>query len=118
MPRNRFDAMLARAAAEAGAATFGGVRVVNCRRVESGAWSLTLRGRGTPGPVGATVVVDASGRSGHRLDGPIRFDLDDRLLAIVIRLGYDDPPPDLRTYIEAVPSGWWYSSPLPGGVPR
>ena len=113
--RNRFDATLLRAATEAGAATFSGTRVVNCQRAGSGLYSLTLRGRGTPGPVGATVVVDASGRSGHRLDGPIRFDLDDRLLAIVIRLGYDDPPPDLRTYIEAVPSGWWYSSPLPGG---
>ena len=113
--RNRFDAMLARAAGEAGATTFSGVRVVACQRAEPGAWSLTLRGRGTPGPISATVVVDASGRSGHRLDGPIRFDLDDRLTAIVTRLGYDDPPPDLRTYIEAVPSGWWYSSPLPGG---
>ena len=113
--RNRFDAMLVRAATEAGATTWSGVRVVDCRRVGSDPYTLTLRGRGAPGPVRTTVVVDASGRSGHRLDGPIRFDVDDRLLAIVIRLGYDDPPPDLRTYIEAVAMGWWYSSPLPGG---
>lgn len=113
--RNRLDAMLTRAAADAGATTFSGVRVVTCRRVGSDLYSLTFRGRGAPDPVRATVVVDASGRSGHRLDGPIRFDLDDRLIAIVIRLGYAAPPPDLRTYIEAVPSGWWYSAPLPGG---
>ena len=115
LDRRRFDAMILRAAVDAGVTAMHGARVTACRRPASEPWSLTVRGRAPRPVVRAEVVVDASGRAGHRLGDAPRFHVEDRLLAVVMRLGHADPPPDLRTYIEAVSSGWWYSSPLPGG---
>jgi flavin-dependent dehydrogenase len=115
LDRRRFDAMLCRAAEDAGAVVFRGARVLSCRRKAPRGWELTVHGRAAPPRVRAEVVVDASGRNGHRLGGKVRFDVEDRLLAIVMRLEHDGGRPrDLRTYLEATPDGWWYSAPLPG----
>jgi flavin-dependent dehydrogenase len=91
--RNRFDAMLCREAASAGA-------------------ELLLNARG-PEHVRARYLVDASGRTGLRMDGEHGFDKDDSLIAIAVRLVGCGR--DMRTIIETTPRGWWYSAPVPSG---
>jgi flavin-dependent dehydrogenase len=96
--RNRFDEMLCREAVAAGAELMH-------RRAE-------VVGHAVSG-IEARFVVDASGRNGLRIEGDGQRDVDDRLIAIVMRAaGAGD---DLRTFIEAAPAGWWYSAPLPNG---
>jgi flavin-dependent dehydrogenase len=94
--------MLCRQAAAAGAEFFASRPVRQWRR-ESEGWRL--------GEIRARVLVDASGRNSlgvaYRL-----LEVDDRLLAAVLRLS-GAATPDLRTYIEAVPLGWWYTAVLP-----
>ena len=93
--RNRFDAMLCTEAEQAGAELHLGCRLAAHRN-----------GR---------FILDASGRNGLRLNGDCTRDVDDVLLAIVLRVACEEA--DLRTYIEAASEGWWYSTPLPqGGV--
>ncbi len=91
--RNRFDAMLCREAARAGAA-------------------LLLNSR-APEHLRAGYLVDASGRTGLRTDDEHRYDDDDRLIAIALRLTGSSR--DLRTIIETTSHGWWYSAPVPSG---
>ena len=68
------------------------------------------------GEIRARVLVDAAGRNGLRIGPQAERETEDRLLAIVLRLTYPaGPPPDLRTYVESAPDGWWYSAPLPQG---
>jgi flavin-dependent dehydrogenase len=85
LDRARFDAMLRQAAAEAGV--------------------TVMRGPHRPE---AAMVVDATGVRGKKRDD------EDRMLAIVLRLSRNSNP-DLRTWIESTPSGWWYSAPMPHG---
>ncbi|HEX7137006.1 MAG TPA: FAD-dependent monooxygenase [Vicinamibacterales bacterium] len=94
LDRRRFDAMLARAAENAGAVVL----------------------RGTPSrahDAGADLVVDATGRPAAlaRARGRRKIALD-RLVGIVA-LG--EGTLDGRTVIEAARDGWWYSASLPGG---
>lgn len=91
--RNRFDAMLCREAERAGAKVF-----LNCR---------------APGPVHAGYLVDASGRTGLRMEEAHGYYKDDTLVAIALRL--EGSEPDLRTIIETTSRGWWYSAPVPCG---
>lgn len=105
--RNRFDAMLCRQAADAGVECFERYRAV-VSRCKTGWWHV--------GEIHARVLVDASGRDGLRIDPGDERETEDRLLAIVLRLTYPDgAPPDLRTYVESAPDGWWYSAPVPQG---
>lgn len=89
--RNRFDAMLCREAARAGAKL-----LLNSRASEH---------------VRAGYLVDASGRTGLRIDKEHRYDKDDGLIAIALRLAGSSR--DLRTIIETTSRGWWYSAPVP-----
>lgn len=93
LDRRRFDAMLARAAEEAGAVVMRGSRA-------------DVR------DVGAALIVDATGRPAAlaRSLGRRKLALD-RLVGIVA-LG--DGAVDPRTVIEAARDGWWYSAALPG----
>lgn len=110
--RNAFDAMLCRAAADAGADIRTCVRVVRCAR-DGGSWSIETTGHGQ---LRARFVVDASGRNGIRLGPDDRRLVDDALIAIFTRLDHGgDPPADLRTLVESIPDGWWYCAPLPSG---
>ena len=103
--RNRFDAMLCRQAAAAGAVSFRPCRVDAGERY-AGWWHV--------GGIRARVLVDAAGRNGLRIGQDAARDTEDRLLAIVLRLTHPHGvPPDLRTYVESTPAGWWYSAPLP-----
>jgi flavin-dependent dehydrogenase len=111
--RNRFDAMLAAAAGQAGATVVTATGVVGCRRAGAGGWELSLAG--DAGVVAAGAVVDATGRSspvGRWLGA--RTEVHDRLVALV---GFAAGPSteDRRALIEATPEGWWYSGLLPDG---
>jgi flavin-dependent dehydrogenase len=105
--RNRFDAMLCAKAAATGAELFLSHAIRKCVR-EGGRWRL--------GEISARMLVDASGRNGLPIGRSRELQVDDRLLAIVLRIGCPEKTPtDLRTYIEAAPKGWWYTAPLPNG---
>lgn len=116
--RNRFDQMLCRQAAAAGATWFEG-----CRAGVAGDIGKNDRARWSVGEIAARVLVDASGRNGlrigrdgQRIGGGGQRETEDRLLAIVLRLIHPGgAPPDERTYVETTPDGWWYSAPLPQG---
>jgi flavin-dependent dehydrogenase len=91
--RNRFDAMLCREAARAGA--------------------KLLLNRRAPEHVHAGYLVDASSRTGLRTDVEHRYERDDSLIAISLRVAGSSR--DLWTIIETTPHGWWYSAPVPSG---
>jgi 2-polyprenyl-6-methoxyphenol hydroxylase-like FAD-dependent oxidoreductase len=58
--------------------------------------------------------VDASGRTGLRVDEEHAYEKDDTLLVITVRLSGAESA-DLRTIVEAAPLGWWYTAPIPNG---
>jgi len=124
--RNRFDQMLCRQAAVAGAEVFEGCRADvdgdtggdagrDIRSSSAARWRI--------GDIAARVLVDASGhnglrigRGGQRIGAGGRRETEDRLLAIVLRLIHPGgAPSDQRTYVETTRDGWWYSAPLPQG---
>ncbi|MDB5040322.1 MAG: lodB [Candidatus Eremiobacteraeota bacterium] len=111
--RNVFDHVLSDAAAAAGAEIVAGASALRCTP-DGDAWRVALSGD-RERPLRARFVVDAGGRNGTRL-GEVAREVDDRLLAIFLRLAFDaDPPRDTRTLIESAPDGWWYCAPLPSG---
>jgi flavin-dependent dehydrogenase len=103
--RNRFDGMICREAAKAGAAVFSSC-TAQPSRLPGGGWRV--------GEAEAAFLVDASGRAGLRLDDEHAFVRDDMLVAIVLRLSGAENS-DLRTIIETTPRGWWYAAPVPDG---
>jgi flavin-dependent dehydrogenase len=106
--RKTFDQMLVTEAEKAGAQVHLRTRVRTFNR-EDGCWQAD--------EWRARVLVDASGRNGLRLSGNVDRDTDDRLLAITLSVSRAQRTGnDLRTCIEAVPSGWWYTAPLPQGL--
>jgi flavin-dependent dehydrogenase len=106
--RARFDHMLARAAAEAGARMLCGVRIHKVTRTGA---DLLVESRE---PIRARAVVDATGRSAAvaRALGAARDRLDRLVCAARVFALEGQPVGD--TFIEAVQDGWWYVSPLPG----
>jgi flavin-dependent dehydrogenase len=133
LDRTRFDAMLRRAAAGAGADVYEGARLAlagNAPSPSDGSLYLRLHGdadagrAGSAGQAGQDVrcrwLIDAGGRSATlaRQLGATRR-RDDRLVAFYARLrctgGADRADRDGRTLVEAVEDGWWYSVLLPSG---
>lgn len=103
--RRRLDEAIWNWAAEAGVTQYAGVRATQC---EPDAEGWTVDG------VRCRFLVDASGKHG-RTRGVARREREDSLIAIAVRAEHGGPrPSDLRTYIESVPNGWWYSAPVPG----
>lgn len=103
--RNRFDRMLCEAAVAAGAEFFS-QRAVRHPVRQDGCWRFC--------EITTQVVVDASGRNGLALGGRQNVEVEDRMIAIVLRLSCSKSTArDLRTYIEAAPQGWWYTAPIP-----
>ena len=111
--RARFDAMLADAAADAGAELLLSAHVQSCTMsngrcqldVVHNKKNLTFTGR---------VLVDATGRKAllaSRLGA--QADVADRLIGAVTFCKLSEPAH--WTLIEAVEKGWWYSAPLPEG---
>jgi len=111
--RARFDAMLAAAAAQAGAALFLSARVSSCSKGADGQWVLEAAQNGTVMSLTGRMLVDATGRKAmlaSRMGG--KADVADRLIGVV---SFSDNSEMAQwTLVEAVEDGWWYSVPLPG----
>ncbi|MET9867140.1 MULTISPECIES: FAD-dependent monooxygenase [unclassified Streptomyces] len=118
LDRARFDAFL-RSAAEAAGAELRRAEAVP-RPAHAGDRCVLIRGDGRPEEVRCDWVVDATGRRaviGRRRG---RRRKQDRLTAVYALFGRrlpGRPTPDaeLRTLVEAVPGGWWYTAKVPAG---
>ncbi len=114
--RSSFDAMLAYAAADAGAELIAPARIAALDEDENGQWRLEIAAGGTademPRTLHSRLLVDATGRKGSiaRKLG-CRVQPVDRLVGAVAALPRRDE--EQTTLIEAVEDGWWYSAPLP-----
>jgi flavin-dependent dehydrogenase len=66
--------------------------------------------------VSARVLIDATGRAARCASrvGARRLMLD-RLVAIAVRFEGIEVERECNVLVEAVPDGWWYSAPVPGG---
>lgn len=115
LDRRRFDAFLARKAAESGAEVCMGTRFEDCQRIGNDGFRLQLTEDGGKKTVRAYFVVDATGmrcRFARRL-GAERLFLD-RLICVY---GFFEIPISSSfsklTMLEAVEYGWWYAARLP-----
>src|SRR5215210_3814151 len=121
LDRQAFEEELMCAAVEEGARWRSGRRLVTCSREKRGRLELLVTGpRGTE-TYQADFVVDATGRNAQlaRSVGARRV-VYDRLIGIASYFpgltGKETPSEeDSFTLVEAVDSGWWYSSRLPDG---
>lgn len=108
-----FDAMLASAAAQAGATLFLPARVGSCSKTGDGVWTLEAAQDGAVLRLSGRMLVDATGRKAmltSRLGA--KADVEDRLIGAVSFC--ENSEIAQWTLIEAVENGWWYSVPLPG----
>ena len=112
--RARFDRDLREIATHRGCAIRTYARLDDVRR-DARAWQIALDG--THGAIRARFLVDATGRRcalGRRLGA--RHRRFDDLVAIVAHTARNERPAYAGAIVvEAVPGGWWYASPLPGG---
>ena len=111
--RARFDAMLASAAAQAGATLFLPARVTSSNKTDDGSWMLEVAQDGVSSSLSGRMLVDATGRKAAvatRMG--TKADVADRLIGSVSFSEGSDVAQ--WTLIEAVENGWWYSVPLPG----
>jgi flavin-dependent dehydrogenase len=109
--RRAFDELLARAAVRRGVLLRCGARVRRAAHGDDGWWIDT----DDSAPVRSRVLIDASGRSG-RLARSLRTRrmVFDHLVGVGRRWSGGSGG-EHHVLIEAVPDGWWYSAPLPGG---
>ncbi len=119
LDRATFEDELMKAAQEAGARWHYGQRLVTCSREKDARFKLTVKGLDLVEEYRSNFVVDATGRSA-RLAGSLgaRRVIYDRLIGVASFFAGDaatPPEEDSFTLVEAVSSGWWYSSRLPGG---
>lgn len=116
LDRRRFDAFLASEAVRCGVGTLPGTRLAGEQRTDGG-WVLRLQGAGDPTRFTTRYVVDATGRrarfSARRGSRRVLFD---HLVGVFLFFGPGarPVPPDTRTLVESIESGWWYSARLPG----
>jgi flavin-dependent dehydrogenase len=98
-----------------------GVRVRSAARVKRQAWTgegwrIAVDDHATP-VIRASAIVDATGRAARiaRSQGARRRRLDRLVAAYWMLAAGDAYQSDSTTLVEAVPEGWWYTTPLPGG---
>ena len=109
--RGRFDSLLLEAAIAAGVIVFEATRIVSTERLMSG-WRLESDGDGGTCPIAADFLIDAAGRKGF-FPGE-RTRLSEPTLAVC---GYVQSDWDSgETRIEAIPRGWCWGAPVPGGI--
>lgn len=113
--RTTFEAELAEVAREAGTEWRVSTRVTRVAR-DGDRWMVLTDSPG--GNVATDFVIDATGRRAivaRRLG--VRRVYFDRLVGAAAVLSGPAPTeaPGLVSLVEAVPDGWWYSAPLPGG---
>jgi flavin-dependent dehydrogenase len=113
--RARFDALLCRAAQDAGAKLMAHSRLCGVEREPPG-FRLLLRSSGgaeSSRTIRARFVIDSSGRqAAFAWKWGARPVSDDRLIGVCGL--FPAAGPDAVTLVEAQPDGWWYSSLLPG----
>jgi flavin-dependent dehydrogenase len=114
--RNRFDAMLAAAAARAGATVLKSARLISCSRQEAKGWRASLLTGNQRREVSFRFLVNASGKANSlSRQMATRRLVSDALIGLA---GFLSPPESGEevapmTLIESMPEGWWYSAPLP-----
>jgi flavin-dependent dehydrogenase len=109
--RASFDAMLAGAAADAGAALFLSAHVKSCT-MTGGQCQLEVAHDRKNVTFASRMLVDATGRKAllaSRLGS--QADVADKLIAAVTFCKLSEP--GQWALIEAIEEGWWYSAPLP-----
>ena len=113
--RRSFDRLIASAAIDAGAVLLPVERLVDAT-VEAAAasrdpWRVRLVANGRPREMLARFLVNASGRTtAFRPDESRRRPID-RLVGLAAVFEPASTDVDRRSWIEATPSGWWYSAP-------
>ena len=113
--RRSFDRLIASAAIEAGAVLLPVERLVDAT-VEAAAasrdpWRVRLVANGRPREMFARFLVNASGRTTAFRPGESRRRPIDRLVGLAAVVESASTGVDRRSWIEATPSGWWYSAP-------
>jgi len=111
--RARFDAMLACAAARAGAELLTSARITGVDQDADGRWLLEIVQEGTRRRLCGGMLVEATGRKAclaHKLG--CRGRVVDLLIGAAALLPRRETTQG--TLIEAVENGWWYSAPVPG----
>jgi flavin-dependent dehydrogenase len=115
--RELFDAMLVRAAGEAGAVFYPGAAPDRIEETSAG-WNVTVRSHEGRLQLTARFLIDATGRSAcvARRMGARRITMD---RGVAIARCYDLAPgqtaPHSFMLVEASENGWWYSALLPSG---
>jgi flavin-dependent dehydrogenase len=111
--RARFDAMLACAAARAGAELLTPARITGVDQDADGCWLLEIVQEGRRRRLCGSMLVEATGRKASlaRKIG-CRGRVVDRLIGAAALLPRRETTQG--TLIEAVENGWWYSAPVPG----
>lgn len=116
LDRRRFDGMLADVAQAVGAQIQRGARVTACLPIRPSGWQIEYVTDGRRKLLRTRFLVDASGRapSPARLPGTRRISYD-RLVGIsaLFSARTHGRKRDVRTLVEAVHDGWWYSAWLP-----
>ena len=122
LDRATFEDELMRAASDAGARWHYSSRLLACSREKDKRFKLTVRASDRTESYQAKFVVDATGRSARlALSLGARRVMYDKLIGVAVLFpGSEDgntaaSDDDSFTLVEAVSSGWWYSSRLPGG---
>lgn len=110
LDRQRFDAMLADEAAQAGAVVQTQSSVRRCEKSDE-TWQIET----DQGTLTARYVIDAAGRTSafSQATGACR-QRNDTLTAIFARLPQSATAPQMSR-VESVQDGWWYAAPLPSG---
>jgi len=115
LDRRRFDALLRRAAEAAGARLRRGAALADAAPRAGCGFDLTFADR-AGGGMTVQLVIDASGRAARfaRALG-VRRRAIDRLVGIAgyVVQHHDAPVEPATTLVEAMETGWWYSTPLP-----
>jgi flavin-dependent dehydrogenase len=114
LDRRRFDAMLAEQAEQQGVRLLPNTRLLKAARDDE-TWHLQLSQAGQMLSMTANFVVDATGRRAAfaRQAGACRQRFD-RLIGAFQFVSVDKQAhADTRTWVEAVPYGWWYAALLP-----
>jgi flavin-dependent dehydrogenase len=115
LDRRAFDAALAAHVKETGGKLLNRTWLRSVQYQQE-RWELELRGENGPLCVSARQVIDATGRRstfGQRAGA--RRKRYDQLVGVLGYFETDDGPGVAHSVlVESVPTGWWYSAPLPG----
>jgi flavin-dependent dehydrogenase len=118
LDRRRFDEALANLVGHRGGVILTQSKIEVAEHATDDIWRLVIRKTAERRRVllNARYVIDATGRRASIARAQCaKFESRDRLVAISGVYQIRSPVADAGiTFVEAVPSGWWYTAPLPG----